>query len=303
MSARFDLKAKVDDYLAERHRLGFKLENMQRFLASFTRYVTSVHHQGPLTVDLMANWARQDRAQSHKPGTGARRLKILRPFTRWLRQFEPRTEVPDESVFGPVPGRVTPHIYRETELVDLLAAARGLNPLGGLRPATYETLFGLIASTGLRVSEALALLDGDVELAKGTLTVRQTKFAKSRLLPLHPSTVEALTRYRQLRSRHMRTATDSPFFISTRGQLLGQPLGNRQSIGCSSNCGISWVGLTAAPMAAHAFTICATALPSAASCCGTSKASTSISRCWRSRLTWVTQKYPTPTGTSLACLS
>lgn len=228
MNARIDLQAKVDDYLAERHRLGFKLENMGLFLASFTRYVTSVHHQGPLTVDLMANWARQDKAQSHKLGTGARRLKSLRPFTRWLRQFEPRTEVPDESVFGPAPGRVTPHIYREAEIVELLAAARGLNPRGGLRPATFETLFGLIASTGLRVSEALALLDGDVDLAVGTLTVRQTKFAKSRLLPLHPSTVKALTRYRQLRSRHVRTTTDSPFFIGTRGRRLGQPLGDRQ---------------------------------------------------------------------------
>jgi site-specific recombinase XerD len=151
MSAHIDLQAKVDDYLAERHRLGFKLENMKLFLASFTRYVTSVHRQGPLTVDLMTHWARQDRAQRHKPGTGARRLKSPRPFTRWLRQFEPSTEVPDESVFGPVPGRVTPHIYREAEIVDLLAAARGLNPRGGLRPATYEMLFGLIASTGLRV--------------------------------------------------------------------------------------------------------------------------------------------------------
>jgi integrase len=228
MSARIDLQAKVDDYLAERHRLGFKLKNMGLLLASFTRYVASVHHQGPLTVDLMANWARQDKAQSHKPGTGARRLKALRPFTRWLRQFEPCTEVPDESVFGPVPGRVTPHIYRETEIVDLLAAARALNPRGGLRAATFETLFGLIASTGLRVSEARALLDDDVDLTVGTLTVRQTKFAKSRLLPLHPSTVEALTRYRQLRNRHVRVATDSPFFIGTRGRRLGQPLSDRQ---------------------------------------------------------------------------
>jgi len=131
----------------------------------------------------------------------------------------PRTEVPNESVFGPGPGRVTSHIYRETEIVDLLAAARGLNPRGGLRSATFEMLFGLIASTGLRGgSEALALLDGDVDLAVGTLTVRQTKFAKSRLLPLHPSTVGALTRYRQMRTRHMRTAIDSPFFISARCQ-------------------------------------------------------------------------------------
>ena len=144
----------------------------------------------------MADWARRDKQQRRTPETWARRLKLLRPFARWMRQFEPRTEVPDESVFGAVPGRVAPHVYREHEIVKLLAAARQLNPRGTLRPATYETLFGLIASAGLRVSEALTLRDRDVDLAAGTLTVRQTKFAKSRQLPLHPSTVDALARYR-----------------------------------------------------------------------------------------------------------
>ena len=211
MSAPIDLQARVEEYLAERHRLGFELHAMGLALSSFARYVTSVCQHGPLTVDLMADWARQDKAQIHKPSTKARRLKILRPFSRWLRQFEPRTEVPDETVFGPVPGRVAPHVYREAEIVELLAAARSLNPQGGLRPATFETLFGLIASAGLRVSEALSLLDADVDLADGSLTVRQTKFAKSRLLPLHPSTVAALVRYRQLRSRHVRTTADIPF--------------------------------------------------------------------------------------------
>lgn len=228
MSARTDLQAKVDDYLAERRRLGFELHAMGLILASFARYVASVGHQGPLTVDLMGDWARQDKAQNHEPSRSARRIKSLRPFTRWLRQFEPQTEVPDDSVFGPIPGRMAPHIYRENEIVDLLTAARGLNPQGGLRSATFETLFGLIASVGLRVSEALNLLDGDVDLSAGTLTVRQTKFAKSRLLPLHPSTVEALGRYRQRRSRQCPTTLETPFFVGTRGQGLGQPLSDRQ---------------------------------------------------------------------------
>jgi len=228
MSTPIDLRAKVGDYLAERRRLGFELRNMALALASFARYAEHVGHQGPLTTDVMADWARQDKAQSYSLGTWARRLKVLRPFTRWLRQFEPRTEVPDASVFGPVPGRVAPHIYCEAEIVALLAAARGLNPQGGLRPATFETLFGLIAAAGLRVSEALSLLDTDVDLSDGTLMVRQTKFAKSRLLPLHPSTVKVLVCYRQLRSRQVQSTADTPFFVGTRGHRLGQPLGNRQ---------------------------------------------------------------------------
>jgi integrase len=228
MSTPIDLRAKVDDYLAERRRLGFKLRNMALALASFASYAEHVGHQGPLTTDVMADWSRQDKAQGHSLGTSARRLKVLRPFTRWLRQFEPRTEVPDASIFGPVPGRVAPHIYREAEIVELLAAARGLNPQGGLRPATFETLFGLIASAGLRVSEALSLLDTDVDLSDSTLMVRQTKFAKSRLLPLHPSTVEVLIRYRELRSRQVPATADTPFFVGTRGRRLGQPLSDRQ---------------------------------------------------------------------------
>ena len=110
MNTPIDLRAKVDDYLAERRRLGFELRNMALALMSFASYAEHMGHQGPLTTDVMANWARQDKAQSHLLGTWARRLKALRPFTRWLRQFEPRTEVPDASIFGPVPGRVAPHM-------------------------------------------------------------------------------------------------------------------------------------------------------------------------------------------------
>jgi site-specific recombinase XerD len=141
-----------------------------------------VDDHGPLTVALMAQWARQDKWARDDPTTWARRLKLLRPFTRYLRQFEPRTEVPDESVFGPIQERLTPHIYREQEIVDLLAAARALGPPGGLRPATYETLFGLIAAAGLRVSEAVHLLETDVDLKLGLLTIRRPW--KSRQLPL-----------------------------------------------------------------------------------------------------------------------
>src|SRR5690606_11519502 len=140
--------------------------------------------------------------------TSARQLKLLRPFTAWLRQFEPATEVPDEAVFGRVPGRMSPHIYREQEIVELLTAARKLGPSGSLRSAVIETLFGLIACTGLRISEAMGLQDADVDLKGGVLTIRQSKFGKSRRLPLHTSAIEALTRYRTQRTRHVCTTPD-----------------------------------------------------------------------------------------------
>ena len=148
----------------------------------------------------------------------------LRPFMRYLRQFEPLTEVPEESVFGPVPDRLTPHIYHEQEIVDLLAAARTLGPPGSLRAATHETLFGLIAAAGLRVSEAMDLLDIDVDLKQGMVTIRQTKFAKSRQLPLHSTTIAALQRYRRLRNRHIVVTPETPFFVGSHGKYRGQRL-------------------------------------------------------------------------------
>ena len=228
MSARVSLQARVEQYLAERRLLGFKLDNMAHRLASFARYVANAGHHGPLTVELMADWARQAKAGHGDRATLARRLKMLRPFTAWLRQFDPATEVPDEAVFGRVPGRMTPHVYREPEIVELLAAARQLGPEGGLRPAVMETLFGLVACTGLRISEALGLLDADVDLSASVLTIRQSKFGKTRLVPLHPSAVQALERYRDQRARHVRTTPELPFFVASRGQLLGHPVGDRQ---------------------------------------------------------------------------
>ena len=229
MSARISLQARIDDYLAERRRLGFELRSRDTLLSGFARYVANRHHRGALSVELMADWARHDQSSRRTPETWARRLAKLRHFARYLKQFEPDTAVPEESVFGPEPGRIAPHIFREDEIVELLAAARKLGPRGSLRPATYETLFGLMASTGLRISEAIHLRDTDVDLKQGILTIRQTKFAKSRQLPVHPSNIEALLRYRRQRARRVPTTADIRFLISSRGRRLGQPLGERQA--------------------------------------------------------------------------
>jgi len=198
-------------------------------LRSFAKHVRSVGHRGPLTVEVMTQWAKCDSHGSNDPLTWARRLKSLRTFLRWLQQFEPRTEVPDDSIFGRMPKRLTPHIYSEQEIIDLLAAARRLGPVNGLRPLVYETLFGLIASTGMRISEALSLRNEDVNLKYGMLTIHQTKFGKSRQVPLHPSTVTALSRYLWMRNLAGDFAQDeAPLFIGTRGRRLGLPMGSRQ---------------------------------------------------------------------------
>jgi integrase len=229
MNAPVNMQSRVQDYLAERHRLGFLMKSTGRTLISFARYVDALGRVGPLTLEVMTEWARHDKQGLGKRETWARRFKLLRPFARYLQQFDPETEVPEESVFGPVPGWLMPHIYRDEEIVDLLAAARALGPAGDLRAATYETLFGLLASTGLRLSEAVHLLNADVDWTLGLLTVRQTKFNKSRQLPLHPSTIAALQNYRQLRNRHVLDDPEAPFFVGTRGKHLGQQLSPRQA--------------------------------------------------------------------------
>jgi integrase len=191
----------------------------------------------------MVEWVRTAKNGHGDAGTWARSWGRLRHFICYLRQFEPDTEIPEASLFGPEPGRVAPHIYREDEIADLLAAARALGPSGSLRPFTYETLFGLMASTGVRVSEAIHLRDADADLKLGMLTIRQTKFAKSRQLPIHPSTVKALVRYRKQRERYRPTTTGMPFLIGSRGRRLGLPLGERQAHRVFTNLrdGLGWV--------------------------------------------------------------
>ena len=218
------MQTHANNYLNERRGLGFALISPGRSIIHFAHYVDTLNCTRPLTVEVMAVWAKQDKSKSNNPLTWARRLKVLRPFTRYLQQFEPGTEVPDKSVFGSVSHRLTPHIYTEDEVLDLLKAARQLAPENGLRSATYETLFGLIASTGLRVSEAVHLLNHDVDLKQGVLTIRKTKFAKSRYVPLHPTTTKALRNYCLLRNSYVKIISGTAFFIGSRGQRLGQPL-------------------------------------------------------------------------------
>jgi integrase len=228
MKAHITMQTHAENYLGERRRLGFGLRSIGYSVMSFARYVDALNSQEPLTVEIMVGWARLNRGNTGKPSTWARRLKHLRSFCRYLRQFEPRTEVPDDSVFGRTGQRFAPHIYGEQEIIDLLAAARNLGSyIPGLRGATYETLFGLIASTGVRISEALHLLDTDVDLKSAMLTIRKTKFAKSRQVPMHPSTAEALGQYRTQRNLYIEVSDETPFFIGTRGSRLGHALDSR----------------------------------------------------------------------------
>ena len=208
----------VEDYLQARRQMGFALAIAGQQLLAFARFADQTDHQGPVTLDLAIRWAQN--APGHKPLTAARRLEVLRPFAQYRLQFDAGAERLPSRLFGPAHHRLVPHIYTEAETASLLQAARELLPAGSLRPLTYATLFGLLASTGLRLSEALHLLLSDVELDRGLLTVRQTKFCKSRLVPLHATTMTALQEYREARLKRQSSFLNPIFFVSNGGQPL-----------------------------------------------------------------------------------
>jgi len=209
----------VQTYLDERRQLGFDLRISGQQLMRFAQYADARGHQGPLTLDIELAWAREH-VKRTGPVTWARRVEVVRPFAAYYRQFEPSSEVPDGTIFGPGHRRLAPHIYTDQEVCDLLEEAGRLTPHAGLRPATYRALFGLLAATGLRISEALHLGDVDVDLQHASLTVRQTKFNKSRCLPLHASVVKALGAYRAHRGQCAPRVPAMAFFTSPDGQPL-----------------------------------------------------------------------------------
>ena len=185
----------VDEYLTARRGLGFGLETDEWFLRAFASHADRVGHSGSVTIELAVQWARSS-SRSSDPAQAARRLAIVRQFARYRALVDPATEVPPVGLLGRIPTRrSTPHIYTEAEMAALLQQAHCLLPRHGLRPATYVAYFSLLASTGLRLSEACRLTTDDADLVTGILTIHETKFRKSRLVPLHPTTTRALRRY------------------------------------------------------------------------------------------------------------
>ena len=216
MTAAPTMLAFAQEYLAFRRALGFRLGSLGQEVLLFARWADRTGHTGPLTTELMVRWAQQTPHRS--PAYWAWRFHAVRLFARHRALSDPQTEVPPAGLLGPTFRRGRPHIYSSAEITALLAAARTLRP--GLRPHTYVALFGLLIATGLRVGEALALCHADVDLEQGLLTIRKAKAGQSRLVPLHPSTTEALRRYVTVRDGvHVRRRTEA-FFVTVRGTAL-----------------------------------------------------------------------------------
>jgi integrase len=206
------------EYLRYRRDLGFQLKKRESLLLQFAAYADREGQRGPLTTEFAVRWARLPAQAS--PRYWALRLDVVRGLAGYLTIFDPATEIPPSGLFGSAYRRVTPHVYSEAEVSALLAAARRLPPRDGIRPQTYATFFGLLACTGLRVSEARRLTRSDVAWEQNLLTIRATKFRKTRLVPLHPTTTQALRAYARLRDRTHFLRQSDTFFVTRHGSPL-----------------------------------------------------------------------------------
>lgn len=211
------LREHAEQYLAMRRALGFKLTTWGPKLMGFISYLESRGHP-VVTTDAAVTWATSTPRGSTDRVHWARRLDVVRIFARHLQTLEPATEIPPEDVLSRRYWRVTPYLYSPSEIVALLLAAGRLSP--PLRATTWQTALGLLAVTGMRVSEVCRLDHSDVDLRSGVLTVRDSKFGKSRDIPIHASTRATLAGYALVRDRLGPKPADPAFFVSTRGTRL-----------------------------------------------------------------------------------
>jgi integrase len=222
-----DLRRELENYLAIRRALGFQLRRAELLLTDFIGHLEANGTETITTANALA-WASLP-AEANSDWW-AQRLSVVRAFVRHLHVIDPSHQVPPTGLLPGRTHRATPFLYSDAEIAALMAAARQFR--SPLRAATFETLVGLLAVTGLRIGEALRLDRDDVDLAEGVLGIRETKFGKSREVPLHQTTVEALAAYALRRDQLCRHPVDPSFFVSTAGTRLQY---------CNAHAG--WLGL------------------------------------------------------------
>lgn len=209
-----ELRSRLDRYLALRRALGFEMRAEERLLRSFVAFVEARDESALLRARVALDWACST-AERCGPGGQARRLSIARGFLTHLHAAVPQVEVPGQGLLARAV-RPKPHIYSEAEIAALIEAARRLGPRDSLRSHTVETLIGLIVSSGLRPGEAmrLHLTDVDLDSDPPLLRILQTKFRKSRLVPIHTTATRALRAYAEKRRLLGYDGLCEHFFIS-----------------------------------------------------------------------------------------
>lgn len=211
------LRKAVEDYLALRRGLGFKLREYGECLTEFVAFLAD-HGSAHITNRLAVEYA--TRRQHEQPVSWSRRLIIIRGFARYRIGDDPRTEIPPAGLLRFRSRRARPYVYSQKEIRRLLQAALEIPSPHGLQGHTYHCLFGLLAVSGLRVGEAINLHTRDVNWTEGVLTIRGAKFGKTRLVPLHPSAMAALRDYADRRDAAFPGRTLPSFLVTSRGTKL-----------------------------------------------------------------------------------
>jgi integrase len=222
----------LDEYLRLRRALGFALRHAARELPKFIGFL---EREGAefVTTELALQWAQEDPTASSV--TQSDRLGMVRRFSAWRAAVDPRTEVPFAGLLPRRYQRPAPYIYSDEEVVRIVTCARSLPSARGLRGLTFSTMYGLLAATGMRVGEAVGLDRQDADLREGVLTIREGKFGKSRIIPLHATTSNALADYAKRRDAVTASPATSAFFVSERGRRVSEvsPMENFVRISCA----------------------------------------------------------------------
>jgi integrase/recombinase XerD len=205
----------IDNYMAIRRSLGFKLNSEHRLLNDFAAFMDGAG-ASTATIELALRWTTTPTGVGH--AYLAQRMRAVRGFARYLHGIDPATEIPPLELLPARRHRPTPHIYSQAEIAALMTAARTLRP--ALRAATVETLVGLLACTGLRVSEAFALDRADIDTDNRLLRIRDSKFGKSREVLIHDSTLAALNAYLERRDQLRPGGDRVCVFVSSWGARL-----------------------------------------------------------------------------------
>ncbi len=229
------LQDHLREYVDARRALGSQLREPAKTLNQFVEFLGSKHARY-ITIPLALEWAQQ--SAGAQPATWARKLSMVRQFARWVSVIEPRHQVPPPRLLNGRHRRSQPYIYRDEEIARLMHAADTLRSPRGIKAPTLATLVGLLAATGLRPGEAAALENKDVDLRAGILIIRESKFGKSRQVPIEKSTVAALENYARKRDRIFPCSCNCAFFVSDRGTALNLGTARRWFRKVAASCGL-----------------------------------------------------------------
>lgn len=216
MKKQRTMDIRVGHYLAYRRSLGYPLVSAGFVLRNFARFADRMRHRGPVTPRIVMRWLAVKPAS---PDFVVNKLSAVRGFAKYLALRDGRSQVPDTRLM-PRGRRKRPHIYTPAQIRQLLAATGRLRFQHDLGPLTYRTLFGLLASTGLRISEATGLCCRHVDLQQGVLHIERAKFHKHRVVPLHATVAHALRRFALIRDKRWGMHPEQRFFLNSRGLAL-----------------------------------------------------------------------------------